>query len=131
MSRLVQTAVIKDIKVDIPKILEVLKKFDLQFKVLILEDVTIEAQIFHRIVSMFQLDILVTSKVEVVDESENSEDCHNGEDVITIEKPINLLVLRHLDDSLLGSLIKCNVQSTKLALDLSYPSKLTAAMLKQ
>lgn len=119
MSRLVQTVVIKDMIVNEMEILEVLKKFDLLFKVLMLENVTIDAQIFYHLVCMFQLDILVTSRVKVINEIERSDDYPSNK-LITAVKPLNLLVVQYPDDSILDSLTKSNFQSKKLALDFRY-----------
>lgn len=55
----------KNMELKNPPILDVLKKFEKQFKVLILDHVKIDAGIFDKLISKFQLDKLVINYVKI------------------------------------------------------------------
>lgn len=107
MARNVLTLEIRNMTIDDMKICEVLKKFD--FKVLILDDVVIDAQIFKRLLDMFLLDELIVKGSSVVEMGQYEKTYTYSSTVLSV------LVLASVNMTLFETLTEINLPCMKLA----------------
>lgn len=128
MSRLVTTCVLKDTTIDDNKILDTLKKFDMQFKVLIFENVLIDTTIYRKLVGMFQLDRLIMTRTKVLlmnsfyDESEDMEKKPPTRNGSAHAKVLDKLTLYDTNTKLLNILAYMKLQSKSLIIKIDAES---------
>lgn len=109
MSRVVSTIEIKDMIVDEMTICDVLKKFESQFKTLILLKITIDAHVFKQLVSIFRLDKLIVMKVKVIKTAFEPVKLDSDE-----EKVLSVIGFFRIDKEFLDTLIEMKLQCRKL-----------------
>lgn len=116
MTKAISTIEFKDIVIVDHEICEVLSKFVMQFKVMILNCVKIDVEIFTKLISMFQLNKLVVNKSKV----SSNEDSPTLSDAAgyNVEKDgrvMQLIAVSESDDLLINVLVMLKLQSTKIA----------------
>lgn len=103
------------------KILDILQKFDLQFKVLILVDGRIDGEIFKNLISIFQLDKLIISRGKMLPITRKKKGRRAAGLVVNSPAPtsvvqcINLLALASPDAKAMNALTEVQVKAIKLA----------------
>lgn len=119
MSRQYMTTVeFRLMTIDHPGICKVLKKFDMQFKVLILDEVTVDADILKKLIGMFQLEKLIINRETKVVEKLTSElketiDHGDGEKMVKIPT-LSLLSMANPAVNLMKLLAEMGLQSKRM-----------------
>lgn len=120
MSRLVTTIVIRNMTIFNIRICKVLRKFGSQFKVLIFDNVGIDAQIFMQLVNMFQLDKLIILNNSRLVNMKNAKF-----DLKVEGKVLNMIAMISLRTEVLETLNKMKLQCRKLVYKINFSNEST------